>query len=288
MPSSGSLLKLSGMKISRRSLLVAALAFLLLLVMMAFPYGPLLPWSPFKPGYSSASYIRADVYFDSSIALPQDYRQVDQMIADAETFHRLRFNKRVKIIACKNWNDCQRSWFWMNVKPLGGITLATGEVVYITPKLKERNFSIAEFLRHELSHAVISQNISIRNSLKLTDQAWFSEGLAVSFGKQTSYLSREEFIAKAKNGDLTKYIDPAQMDRNAADWSARFAYPAQRYFLEFLKQQYGEDRFQDFALKYINSPDDYQKQFSEVFRLTLPEAVRQFEQAIKSGQWPSE
>lgn len=274
------------MKIPGRKIFVGIAALVIFLLLMAFPFGPLLPWSPIKPGYRSVSFARADVYFNRDEKLPVDYSQVDQMIDDAESFHHLKFKKRVKVVACKNWGDCQRSWFWMNVKPLGGITLATGDVVYITPKLKERNFSIAEFLRHELSHAVISQNISIRNSLKLTDQGWFSEGLAVSFGDQKAYLSQEEFIAKTKSTDLAKYIDPAQMDRNAADWSARFAYPAQRYFLEYLKRKYGEDRFQAFTVKYIHAPDDYQKQFTEVFGQTLADAIRQFEQVVKSGQWP--
>lgn len=274
------------MKIAKRKLFVSLAVVLFFLLLMAFPFGPLLPWSPLKPGYNSVSYAHADVYFNKNEAEPDDYQQVDKMIAEAEEFHGLKFHRRVKVIACKNWGDCQRSWFWMNVKSLGGVTLGTGDAIYLTPKLKEKNFSIAEFLRHELSHAIISQNTTIRNSLKMTDQAWFSEGIAVWFGKQTSYFSEAEFLGKAKTSDLTKVIDPAQMDRSSPDWSARFAYPAQRYFLEYLKQTYGADRFQSFLVAYIHNPDAYQKLFNETFQQSLPDAVRQFEQAIKTGQWP--
>jgi hypothetical protein len=262
---------------------LAAVAFFLLL--MAFPFGPLLPWSPIKPGYNSISYAHADVYVNKNEPEPEDYKLVDRMIAEAEEFHGLKFQKRVKVIDCKNWGDCQRSWFWMNVKPLGGVTLGTGDVIYLTPRLKERNFSIAEFLRHELSHALISQNTTIRNSLKMTEQAWFSEGMAVWFGDQKAYLSREEFLEKAKTADLTKVIDPAQMNRESPDWSARFVYPAQRYFLEYLKQTHGPDRFHQFLVKYIHAPDDYQKLFTETYQQSLTDTVRQFEQALRSGQW---
>lgn len=272
----------------RRKLLIGAAASLFFLLLMAFPFGPLLPWSPIKPGYSEARYARADVYFNQNEPEPEDYRQVDQMMAEAEAFHQLKFHRRVKVIACKNWSDCQRSWFWMNVKPLGGVTLGTGDAIYITPKLKEKNFSITEFLRHELSHAIISQNSTIRNSMKMTDQAWFSEGIAVWFGHQTSYLSQAEFLEKARTVDLTKVIDPAQMDRESPDWSWRFAYPAQRYFLEYLKQTEGADRFQQFLNQYIHDPDNYQKQFRDVFQQSLSDAVRKFEQAIRSGQWPNQ
>ncbi|MBP6823772.1 MAG: hypothetical protein KA368_19635 [Acidobacteria bacterium] len=273
------------MKIPKRKLFIGLAAAMFFVLLMAFPFGPLLPWSPIKPGYSEASYARADVYFNKNEPEPNDYLLVDQMMAEAEAFHGLKFQRRVKVVACKNWEDCQRSWFWMNVKPLGGVTLGTGDAIYITPKLKEKNFSVAEFLRHELSHAVISQNTTIRSSLKMTDQAWFSEGIAVWFGNQTSYLSQAEFLEKARTTDLTKVIDPVRMDRNSPDWSWRFAYPAQRYFLEYLKQSQGNDRFQQFLNKYIHDPDDYQRQFNDTFQLSLADAVRQFEQTIRSGQW---
>lgn len=273
-------------KIAKKKLFIVLAAAVIFLLLMAFPFGPLLPWSPIKPGYSTVSYAHADVSFNKNEPEPDDYRLVDQMIAEAEAFHHLQFHKRVRVIACKNWGDCARAWPWMNVKPLGGVTLGTGDVIYLTPKLKERNFSIAQFLRHELSHALISQNTSIRNSLKLTDQAWFSEGIAVWFGDQKAYLSQAEFLEKAKTTELAKVIDPARIDRNSPDWNARFAYPAQRYFLEYLQQTHGADHFQQFLKTYIHDPDEYQRLFNNAFQQSLPEAVRQFELAIRSGQWP--
>lgn len=264
----------------RRKIIVGLAVTATVLVLLAFPFGPLLPWSPIKPGYHTISFARSDVYSNEGAALLDDYRLLDQMMREAEEFHQLSFHKRVKVVACKNWGDCARAMPWLNVKPLGGVTLATGDVIYITPKLQEKNFSIAEFLRHELSHALISQHISIRNSLKLTEQAWFSEGLAVWFGNQQAYLSRAEFLAQARGKDLGKVIDPARMDRSAPDWNARFAYPAQRYFLEYLKQTYGAARFQQFLLGYINAPDDYQNLFRAAFQISLPDAIREFERTI--------
>jgi predicted transcriptional regulator len=143
----------------------------------------------------------------------------------------------------------------------------------------------AEKARNKVLSHLISQNTTIRNSLKLTDQAWFSEGIAVWFGDQKAYLSREEFLEKAKTADLTKVIDPARMDRESPDWSARFAYPAQRYFLEYLKQTHSADCFHNFLVKYIHAPDDYQKLFTETYQQSLTDTVRQFEQALRSGEW---
>lgn len=141
-----------------------------------------------------------------------------------------------------------------------------------------------ELGRLRASAALISQNTTIRNSLKLTEQSWFSEGLAVSFGEQKAYLSQAEFIEQARKTDPAKVIDPARMNCSAPDWNARFAYPAQRYFLEYIKQRFGAERFQQFTVKYINNPDDYRNLFGEVFQLSFADAIEQFAQAIKAGQ----
>ena len=273
------------MRLKKRRIFIGVLTLLAFFLAMAFPFGPLLPWSPFKPGYHTVSYASADVYLSGDVNQPGDYSEIDKMMREAEDFHRMKYLRRVKVIDFKNWGDCERVLPWLSVKGLGGVTLATGDVIYITPRLKERNYSVAEFLRHELSHALLSQHTTIRKSLKMTEQAWFSEGLAVSFGDQKAYLSRDEFLERARKTDLAKFIDPELMDRSGPGWEARFAYPAERYFLEYLRERFGDDRFQDFTVRYINNPDDYRNLFNEAFQLSFAEAIKQFAQAIKTGQW---
>jgi hypothetical protein len=270
---------------STNSRLVVISLFVFILA-IAFLFGPLLPWSPLKPGYHAVSHASADIYLSNPNQQVDHYGGIDRMIREAEAFHRMKFLRRVKVIECKNWGDCERALPWLHVKSLGGVTLAMGDVIYITPRLKERNFNAEEFLRHELSHALLSQHTTIQKSIKLTEQAWFSEGLAVSFGEQTAYLSQREFLELAPKTDLSKFIDPDRMNRSSQDWDPRFAYPAQRYFIEYLKRRFGADRFQDFTIKYIDDPDDYRALFSEVFKIPFPVAIDQFAQAIKSGQWP--
>ncbi|HEU0179528.1 MAG TPA: hypothetical protein VFV58_35290 [Blastocatellia bacterium] len=275
------------MKLKKRKIVISVAALLFFILAMAFPFGPLLPWSPVKPGYHAVSYASADIYIGGGDNQVGDYGDVDRMMRDAEAFHQMKYLRRVEVIACKSWGDCERALPWLHVKALGGVTLATGDVIYITPRLKEKNFSAAEFLRHELSHALLSQRTTIRKSLKMTEQAWFSEGLAVSFGDQNAYLSQAEFLERASKTDLAKFIDPELMNHSAPDWDQRFAYPAQRYFLEYLKQRFGMDRFQDFTVKYIDNPDDYRNLFNETFQLSFADAIKQFAQAIKTGQWPA-
>jgi len=163
---------------------------------------------------------------------------------------------------------------------VAAVTLAPGTVIYVTPKVQEKRLDSAEFLRHELSHAALNQNQSVWNALKVTKQAWFSEGLAVSFGRQRAYLTREEFLARARVEDLGPVIDMDQ--RKGAVGDIRFAYVAWRYFLENLMETDGRDRFQDFLTAYIRDPDHYRDSFRQVYGIDLAQAIREFQGRVRN------
>lgn len=275
-------------KLSRSKKVAGLFVAVLVAFILALLYGPLFPWSPVKPGYALIRYPRADVYYDPAQPLNDDYRAVGAMMDEAEQFHRLKFRRSVKVIACRNWRSCD--WFlpWLHIRGLGGVTLATGDVIYLTPRIKEKNYSIAEYLRHELTHALIFQNTTIRDAFKLNDVAWFNEGLAVSFGRQTAYLSQAEFTAKAASVELANCIDPARIAKQqaAGAWDARLAYPAQRYFVEYLKAKFGQDVFQSFLLRCIHNPANHSSLFQENFHTPLLLAVEDYQKAVRAGLWP--
>ena len=269
---------------TKRSKFISGLALCgFLLLALAFPFGPLFPWSPLKLGYNHVSHARAEVFYGAADALLADYASVDQMMNEAEAFHGLRYQRRVRVIECKDWQTCERALPWMgNIHGLGGVTLSTGDVIYITPKLKEKQFSTAEFLRHELSHAVLSQNTTLVKSYKLNNEPWFFEGLAVSFGKQRNYIQRDEWLTRAKQESLLAYLDPAHP---ASPWNARFAYPTQRYFVEYLRAKFGEERFHQFLTKNIANPEAWRATFASSYDQPFETIAQQYEQAVKTGQW---
>src|ERR1017187_9067697 len=127
----------------------------LLAFFAAFPYGPLFAWSPVHPGYVKVRYSRADVLYPVGAEQDPAYRQVDRYIALAETFHNLSCSKRITVVACRTWGDCLRfAPFIAGQRPLG-ITMATGTVVYLTPRLG-KTVDVGGVMRHELSHATLS------------------------------------------------------------------------------------------------------------------------------------
>lgn len=268
------------MKRSRKFVFAISLCFFLL-VLLAFPFGPLFPWSPVKPGYHTTNFARGELYSAAGQPVEADYALLDHLMAEAENFHQMHFSRRIKVIACKDWATCERGVPWLSMHSLGGVMLA-GDVIYITPKLKEKNFSTAEFLRHELSHALLTQNTTLLKGYRLNWQPWFYEGLAVSFGRQHDYLSRTEVLEKISTVAVVQYLDPAQAP---AEWNARLAYPLQRYFIEWLKATYSAERFQDFLTRNLAAPDDWRATFAAVYQFSFTEAAASYEKALRAGTW---
>ena len=263
--------------------LIAVTAGILVLAAGAFAYGPLLPWSPVKPGYTAASFRSARVYYDGARAMNPDYLAIDDAMAEAEAFHKLKFRHPLTVIACKNWGDCGRGLPWLPVGNLGGVTLLTGGVIYITPKVEEKHLHTGEFLRHEISHALISQNTSPLAVYELGKHEWLFEGIAVAFGHQQDYFTRGEFLKQAAQTELANYIDPIQ---RATPWNPRFAYPTERYFVEFIRNRFGEDRFASYLSKTIARPERAESMFGDTFGISFAEAIASYQKSVRAGAWP--
>jgi hypothetical protein len=251
----------------------------LLLVLLAALDGPLFPWSPVKPGYSHLALSRADIYYPAGVLLDPAYRMVDGYISEAEEFHRLKMPDRITVIEAKNWTDFHLQMPAIRGNAVGAVTLQTGTVVWITPKIAEKHFDVGEFLRHELSHAIIDQNATTWHSFRMMRQPWFYEGIAVSFGRQKSYLSRDEFVARAQVEPLAPVFEGGSSDM-------RFNYPAWRYFIEYLSRTRGREAFQKFLLSFMQQPDHAMPLFRESFGIAFTDAVREFEKQVREGKTP--
>jgi len=200
------------------------------------------------------------------------YQQVDTFIAEAEQFHRLKMTDRITVIAPRSWTDFHLQAPWQR-GPVGALTLQTGTVIFVTPKIAEKHFDTAEFLRHELSHAIIDQNTTLWRGHKLNSQPWLFEGLAVDFGRQKSYLTEDEFIVRAR----TEPLAPAFNGNNS---DMRFNYVAWRYFLEFMMKTRGRDKFQDYLLRVMQDPDGARALFPEFFGISFDAAILEFQAQV--------
>lgn len=235
--------------------------------------GPLFPWSPVKPGYTHFVLHRADVYYPTGTTLEDSYQRLDSLIAEAEVFHRLKMPERITVIAPRSWTDFHLQAPW-DRGPVAGLTLQMGTVIFISPKVSEKHLDTAEFLRHELSHAILDQNTTFWRGHKFSGQQWLSEGLAVDFGRQKAYLSADEFNARAR----TQPLAPAFHGNNS---DMRFNYIAWSNFLEHMIHTRGRDRFQDYLLRVMQEPDQARALFPENFGISFDAAVQEFQARLR-------
>ncbi len=268
----------------RRRLLVTVLLIVTAGIAWALPFGPLVPWSPWKPGYQHLRLARADVYWAAGTTLPAGLAEVDRDIAESEAFHRMPVTSRLTVILCRNWSDFDR--FLPNYRGvrIGAAALATGTVIYLTPRLAERGFDHREFLRHELAHATLNQHQSLWHAYRMWKAEPFSEGLAVSFGRQRAFATPDSVIAYADTHDLAPLLRPsAPAARVSRDM--RLNYQVWRYFLEYWIQARGRDAFQQLLLATMDAPDQYEGLFRQVYGVSLDAAAAEFTTALRTRRW---
>jgi hypothetical protein len=258
---------------TRRALLVA--------VLLAFPFGPLFPWSIWKPGYEHLALTRADIYYPSGRPLPKAFRELDREIEESERFHQLRVRERIRVVLCRSWGDFHRFMPRKGYKP-GAVTLQIGNVIYVTPRVDERGFDHGEFLRHELSHATLHQNQGWLAAIRSNDAEPFIEGLACSFGRMTAFKTPHEVVTWVSRHDVGPVVDPAQRTSRG---DMGLNYSVWRFFLEYMVERRGRDRFQQVMLGTMREPSDYPAVFQRVYGTPLSVAAWEFQEAVRAGRW---
>ncbi len=260
----------------RRTLLLAVTA----LAMWSLGYGPLLPWSPVRPGYNELRGKRVCIVYPENASLPDALRNPDALLDEAERFHRLSAPDYVTAVLLPDWPTAHRVLPRLARRGIGAITLATGRTIYVLPTIAERQLDPVEFVRHELSHAVLHQNQTLLDATRIVEVQWLAEGIAVWFGNQRAYVSEVEFLNRVRTQDLEAYVDPALRERLGKPFDMRFGYVCWRHFNEYLAAL-DEERYWRFVHAVVKQPRAWRALFQEHFQQSLQQAVNAFAQQVR-------
>lgn len=264
----------------------AIFCLIVVVLLAAFPWGPLFAWSPLHPGYRQVQFSRASVLYPDGTRLDPGYRELDQYVAIAENFHEVKCSRKIKVVVCRNWSDCFRfAPFLGNQRPLA-VTIPIGTVIFVTPRATDVAADIGGLLRHELSHAVLNQNRSLLSVLRMLKQPWVSEGVAGVVadmgvtvpGRQLVRLAEQEFLARARTEELWPSFAAAPQK----DW--RFSYTAWLYFWDRQIQRRGKDTFLKFERACVSDPNQCRTAFAKVYGTDLRETVDEFQEEVRSGR----
>ena len=252
--------------------------------------GALFPWSPVRPGYALEHSARATVIYPARSGAPAAYRQVDRIIDEVARANRLQVRKPVTVVVTDSWGLFNRGALLglrATSLPVLGAALQTGSVIYLSPLVREPGRNAEAVLRHELTHALMFQQMPLHETFELVKLDWFEEGLAVHFGNPDDYLSDSAWRHWAADPAYRfgPWGDP-ELRRIPAELHGPFRLAEYRVFIEFLLERYGADRFFAFRDQVLSDPSEHQKAFLQSFGETFPQAVAAFERAVQGGEWP--
>ncbi len=274
----------------RRAIRVAVLFLLLFVLSHASTRGPLFPWSPVRPGYAAQTFPGATVVYPALGGMPDAYRRADTLVAAVARANRLAVRASVTIVVTEDWTLFNRGGLlrWdTGPLPVLGAALQTGTVVYVSPLALEPGRDLAGVLRHELTHALMFQQMPLRRTFALVRLDWFEEGLAVLAGNPGDYLDDAAWARLARHpayrfgpgGDLELRRVPAEM-------RGSFRLAEYRVFIQYLVDRLGPDAFFAFRDDVLRDPEDCDGAFVRAFGAGFGEVVAGYERAVRAGAWP--
>ncbi|MBN1534846.1 MAG: hypothetical protein JXA20_19400 [Spirochaetes bacterium] len=272
----------------KRIAAVASFSLVMLALYSAF-CGRLFPYSPVTPGFQSRTVGRAVVYHRGHCGLERLDR-LDELMAQVERFHDLGFRRPVGIYLCGSDDEYRRY-------------TGTGARFVAFPRYgrlfvsrrawedaRRGDIDLDIYLRHELSHSLIYQQMGVLRALRLP--RWLLEGVAMAGAGQVGtgiYPSKDEVFALIRQGyffhpdDYGTVID-SRSERTHAfplENSIAFIYSEFGCIVGDLISRYGNDRFHRYLRGMIRGGEQgevfretYGTGFEEYLALFLAEARR--------------
>lgn len=260
------------------------LSIVLLLIVLYLFWGPLLAWSPIKFGYEEIKTNKAVILIKSKTPADSVIYNIDEIIKEEESWHDLQYTDNFKIIIVDKDADMRRHLPWLKGKG-HSVCIGFANLVYIGANARKSEYGIGTYIKHELSHLLIHQNTpSKKDVFEMQEQGWFTEGLATYFGGP-EYFTKKEFVDLCfeKGLDLSSLNEANIIKVPVKD--KRILYTHYRYFIEYLVNNYGLEKLQEYIKRYIDNPSDYENLFVEVYKEELVYILKNYDKYISFYRW---
>ena len=248
---------------------------ILLVILIGYlSWGPLFPWNPVKPGFTEIESEKAVIYVQDYAEKDSVLHQIQTIIQEEEEFHDLEYRDDFRIIVLSDDNSMKRYLPWMKGSGFS-VSLSLVDVIYIGPAARNSLKGIEPHLKHELSHLLIDQNTTFKKALKIHDQGWLAEGLAEYFSDHQFYTETEFLkLCRMYEFSFTKLHEQNPLSMSISQ--VRLNYTFYKFFIEFLVENYGIEKFQKYLKEYLNDPDNYKELFISVYSQSLDEILDKF------------
>ncbi|MBL7136475.1 MAG: hypothetical protein ISS81_07785 [Candidatus Marinimicrobia bacterium] len=267
--------------ILKKKIIIGTVSLLIAIIIYSFLWGRLFPFSPIIIGFEQKEFNKAVIYYRKSNNVSKCIT-IDSLMNEVEDFHQLKFKKKAKIFVFNSDKEYTRRTGHKTrfvAFPLYGR-------IFVSAKAKkeseEGKIHMDVYLKHELSHSLLFQNMSLYHSCHFP--GWLLEGIAVYNADQRGvdgYLTKEETLDKIRKG---YFLNPDEWGTLSRKKGAKnFPLPNKYWFIysefaclvEDLIQNYGKEKFLQYMTELLEEKDD-KKVFQRIFGIEFNEYVDYF------------
>ena len=265
----------------KKKLIIGTVLLITAVIIYSFLWGRLFPFSPIIIGFEQKEFNKAVIYYREGTNVSKCIT-IDSLMNEVEDFHQLKFKKKAKIFVFNSDKEYTRRTGHKTrfvAFPLYGR-------IFVSAKAKkeseEGKIHMDVYLKHELSHSMLFQNMSLYHSFHFP--CWLLEGIAVYSSDQRGvdgYFTKEETLDKIRKGYFLNPDDWGTLSRKKG--VKKFSLPNKYWFIysefaclvEDLIQNYGKEKFLQYMTELLEEKDD-KKVFQRIFGIEFNEYVDNF------------
>lgn len=245
-------------------------------------FGKLFPFSPIKIGFYEYEMANTIIYVQDGNSF-NDFQRIDTLTFIVENFHNLKFIKKPKIYLFRD----DESYLHRTTTKARFCAYPNGSLV-ISPwaqkEAEEGKISLEIYLKHELSHILLYQNMGILMAFQYPD--WLMEGIAVYSTNQMGtsfYPSKSETYQAINQGNFippfdfkTKNEDKIKLD---VKYRITFMYSEFACIVDYLIINYGKEKFLSY-MKSLLKNNNHDEVFKQIYGIDFDNALIEFKKYV--------
>jgi len=261
-----------------KKILIGIIVVIVGLVCYLFLFGKLFTFSPIIIGFTKHECSNTIIYVQKGANF-DDYSRIDTLIPSIEIFHELMFSPKPEIfIFSDSLSFIKRSFSKARFS-----AYPSGRLIISPWALKEDQqgkISLEIYVRHELSHVLLMQNMSFLRSYQYPK--WLMEGIAVYSTNQMGtsfYPSKYETYRAIKQGNFLPPFDFKTKRENRTKLNVKyritFMYSEFGCIVDYLVASYGKTKFLTY-MKSLLKDINHDQLFKQVYGIDFEKFLKDF------------
>jgi hypothetical protein len=275
-------------KIIIRNIVIAITAIAVVSLIYLFLWGKLFPYSPIIIGFSKHELSNSIIYVQNGSSY-SELKKIDDMIPEVENFHELKFVRKPKIYIFSD-KDC---YLRRTVTKARFFAYPYGSMVISPLAIKEAaegKISLEIYVRHELSHVLLLQDMSLLTAYRSPKWQWLAEGVAVYSTQQMGtswYPGKEETLALIRKGNFMppEFFKTRKEDQVLLNvpYRVTFMYSEFACIVDYLITMDGKEKFLDYLKRSLKN-GDHAKAFKDVYGIDFNNFLLDFKEFIQHSE----